>query len=369
MLSLLDVHTTGSSATRSDPVAAGLPAQPVATPGTTGPPFFVVGADRSGTTMLRLILNRHPELAIPPESHFLVPLLAALPLRTKLTADQLKCAADIITRCPSFSTWRTTTQELGETFCRQGEPTLATLVDAAFRLEIAVTGKLQWGDKTPAYAGLIEPLHELFPHARFVHIVRDGRDVSISLRKRQWHGWTEYQRARYWSSVVLAADAAGHRIGSDRYMRVAYEDLVLSCESTVRRLCDFLRIEFHPVMIAFHEDASQHIADFERRSGIHEKLTRPPRPSDVGRWRQESSAVRVWLFEAIAGGALEQVGIARRYRGAARWLGAITGAPYRAVGGSVACVQRLFEHLPKPIRDHLRSNRLFRRLKQATNRC
>jgi hypothetical protein len=319
--------------------------------------------------MLRLILNRHPELAIPPESHFLVPLLTALPLRSKLTSDQVQWTTDTIIQSRGFSTWQTPAQALAETLQRQSEPTLATLVDAAFRLEIAATGKPCWGDKTPDYAVLVPRLNELFPRTRFVHIVRDGRDVSLSLRKRQWRGWTEYQRARYWAHVVQAADAAGRQIGTERYLRIAYEDLVLSCEPTVRRLCDFLCIPFDPAMLAFHEDAMRHIADFEQYAGIHEKLVRPPRSCDVGRWRRESSALRVWLFEAVAGRTLEQVGIGRRYKGHARWLGTVAAAPYRMIGGAIARLQRWFERLPESAQDRLRNNRVLRRVKQASCRC
>jgi hypothetical protein len=329
------------------------------------PPFFIVGADRSGTTMLRLMLNRHPELAIPPESHFLIPLLQAFPVDRSLSPEQARHAVSVITRHPRFATWKTTAEVLEEELTSLDTATLGSLIDTAFRLEIAATGKRRWGDKTPGYARAIADLGRLFPEAVFIHVVRDGRDVSLSLRERTWHGWTEYQRACYWADTVRTAESLGRRLGPSRYLTVQYRDLVLDPEWSVREVCKFLQVDFTDAMIGFYEDAFEHLADFERTSGIHAKLGRQPRASDVDRWKNESSSWRIFLFEAVAGPALDQLGFARGC--GRRWAcaAALLRMFYIPLARGVECLRLAFGILPARIQSRCRSNPVLRALKRS----
>ncbi len=333
------------------------------------PPFFVVGCSRSGTTMLRLILNRHPDLAIPPESHFLVPLLDTYPADSLLSPAEVAAVVRAIVEHPRFAAWHTTADELAAACESQSVPTLATLIDTVFRLEIGVTGKPRWGDKTPEYCSHLGRLHQLFPAASFIHIVRDGRDVSNSLRDRTWYGWTELQRARHWTRTVRDAESAGRRIGSAQYLRVSYEDLVLSPESTIRSVCDFLHVDVHPSMLAFYEDAARHVAENIEPGGHHQKLRRPPQPSDVHRWRRESSLLRIMLFESIAGRMMDQLGMKRKFRGLLRPIGLLAAGLYYPIGGAVAAMQRMYESMPQGIQRSWRQNHLLRNVKRAISRC
>lgn len=332
-------------------------------------PFFVVGAARSGSTMLRLMLNRHPMLAVPPESHFLIPLLQTLPCKCALNPEQVQQAAMIITKHPRFSAWCTPAEKLTEAFLKHPDPTLGALVDTTYRLEIRPTGKSCWGDKTPQYASIIDSIDSLFPRARFIHIVRDGRDTSLSLRNVRWYGWIEYERAQYWKRTVRTVESVGARIGPSRYTHVFYEDLVLSPEATLQGLCNFLEIPMHESMLSFHEDALDHISEEQRNSGDHRKVARPPRQTDVARWRRESSWFSVLLFEAIAGKALGREGYNRRFTGSLSCLTAVAWAVYSPIGASVAMVHRLFDSLPDSTQSFFRNNRVLRRLKRSVIRC
>ncbi len=332
-------------------------------------PFFVVGASRSGTTMLRLMLNRHPALAIPPESHFVIPLLQKLPTAGVLTTAQVKKAARIITGNSRFVSWNATAEELSSAFLNYPDPTLDKLIDTAFRIEITQSGKPRWGDKTPAYASIISELHELFPEARFIHITRDGRDVSNSLRKVAWFGWTEYERARHWARTVMTAEAGGKRVGPSRYIRVSYEDLVLNPKPSLERLCCFLGIPMHDSMPSFYEDALDHIAEPERRSGNHMKVGRKPQKTDIARWRRESALLRVLLFEAIAGRAMDHLKIDRHFRGASRCLAAVVCFVYTPIGSTISGIHQIFEMLPTSMKSFFRTQSILRWVKQTVIRC
>ena len=279
-------------------------------------PFFVLGAARSGTTLLRLMLNRHPRLAIPPESHFLIPLLRELPVDRLLSPAEIRRTAEIIIRHPRFATWHVPANVLVESFGRKERSYLRELIDWCFRLEISRSGKPRWGDKTPRYYECWEQVVSLFPEAKLIHLIRDGRDVSASLRRVGWHGRTEFERAQYWSSRVSMAHQALRRLGPETCMIVRYEDLVLNSEPVLKDICMFLEEEFAPTMLRFFEDAEEHVPDFD--GPVHPKINRPPAKGDVQRWRRESTWLRVLLFESIAGRALDQARYRRMFGGPCR---------------------------------------------------
>lgn len=290
-------------------------------------PFFLLGAARSGTTLLRLMLNRHPRLSIPPESHFLLPVLAEIPAGRDLTPQEVRRAADLIVRHPRFRTWHVRADVLRAEINRLGPTRLARLVDRVYRLEIARSGKPRWGDKTPAYSPVWDRLAALFPQALFLHLIRDGRDVSASLARVGWHGRNEYERARYWASRVEMAHDCLRRLGPERCRLVRYENLVRGPQATLQEICGFLGEDFDPGMLRFHEDAFAHVSDFD--GPVHTELGRQPRESDAERWRAEGMRLRILLFESVAGPAMDLVPNPRRFGGLWRGIVPLVGLVYR----------------------------------------
>lgn len=272
------------------------------TRGSDNTPFFVLGAARSGTTMLRLMLNRHSRLAIPFESHFLRQIFAEMPSDRPLEAHEADRMADLVIGEKNFRTWHLDATRVRQELVRLAPSPLAVLVDALFHMEIAESEKPRWGDKTPLYYVCWQQLMGLFPGSKLVHIIRDGRDVSLSLKKVGWHGPTGYHRACYWQQRVEMAHAAARELGSERNLIIRYEDLVLETRATLGTVCDFLGETYEPKMLYFFEDASEHISDID--GNVHGKLERAPRPKDVGRWRREMSLGCQIQFEAVAGNRL-----------------------------------------------------------------
>ena len=190
-------------------------------------PFFVLGAARSGTTMLRLMLNRHSRLAIPFESHFLRQIFAEMPVHRPLDVNEAQRVADLVIGEKNFQTWHLEPSLVQKELRRVAPAPLAKLVDVLFSLEIAESGKPRWGDKTPMYYACWRELMGLYPTSKLVHIIRDGRDVSVSLKKVGWHGPSESDRARYWHERVAMAHAAAKELGPERNLIIRYEDLVM----------------------------------------------------------------------------------------------------------------------------------------------
>ena len=275
-----------------------------------GPPFFVVGSDRSGSTMLRLMLNEHSRLHVPRESHFLRDLMDRLPLSSPLDEGALFVAPRMISEHPRWKDWEISGHELREAIMSLSEPTLGELIGRVFQISCRRAKKSRWGDKTPPYVKEISRLHRVFPGAKFVHIIRDARDVCLSQRRAWHHTW--HHSAELWSQMVRAGIEQGRSIGRDSYLEVAYEDLVRHSGPTLRRICAFLDEEYEPRMLEFHRAAALNIAPWEKH--LHAKTVRPPQESDAFRWRREMSWIQVALVEAAAGPTMDLVGQQRLYR-------------------------------------------------------
>lgn len=266
---------------------------------------FVVGNARSGTTLLRAMLDSHPELAIPWESYFITHLRPRRSHYERPGGFDVELFVRDILLTP-FQFWSIGPDEVRE-FLQEARPTdYADAVRAIFRLNARREGKARWGDKTPQYVLEVEWLAGLLPESSFVHIVRDGRDVALSLREVSWGPKTFEKSVLGWQAAVTTARAAGRRLGSSRYLEVRYEDLVDRPEQTLGVVCEFLHLDFDQGMLRYHERASTVLRD-EPSKEFHQNLFRAPTP-DLRNWRTSMSRVDLDEFERLAGGALEAFG-------------------------------------------------------------
>lgn len=279
------------------------------------PVTFIVGAMRSGTTLMRLILARHSTLAIPPESHFLARLFRRFSPGDVLAGETLDEAVSIVSDNPEWRRdWQGDPDALRARATAAAPLGLPAFIDLVFRLQIEPTGKARWGDKTPAYLFQVPRLRACFPHARFVAMVRDPRDAYLSLVGRGWVGTSTWQIGNY----LLRCDRLVDELASDGHGDVCvvrYEDLVADTETTLHRVCRFLDLEYEPAMRDFHVDAEQKVQPWELESGVHQKLLRPMRTDDLGRWRHELARTESCEVEAVARPAIERFGYPLTLRG------------------------------------------------------
>jgi hypothetical protein len=294
-----------------------------------GAPVIVLGVRRSGTTLLRVMLDRHPQLAVPDESYF-VPQLAR---RHRSPVDPASFVDDL-RRLPTLVEWGLSPDAVAERL----RPGLTTgeAIAAVFAAYAAARGKPRWGDKTPLYMQHLPLLERVFPDAVYVHLLRDGRDAAVSFLAVRPGIMTEgfgHPRdaagfACQWATEVRAAQALGERVGPSRSLEVRYETLVARPEDELRRICAFAGLEYDAGMLGYVGNTASARKEHQRR------LNEPPRVG-VRDFRTEMSDADREAFEAVAGDLLALLGyeVETEGHGAAR-LAAYRAktAAWRAVG-------------------------------------
>jgi Sulfotransferase family len=286
--------------------------------GVRQPPFavpFICGATRSGTTLLRLMLDSHPELAIPGESHFIVPMIKATWRRAR-SADEL---ADLIVASERWGDFHLDEAEVRARLRAVDPLNCADAVREFFRLYAERHGKERWGDKTPGYVRSMRLIQKVLPEARFIHIIRDGRDVALSLVPRSWGPSTIEEAADNWRRRIEVARRQQPHLR--HYLEVHYEDLVTDTEAVLRQVAAFCELDFDPTMLRYHERAAERLAEkardlqkpwgtitAESRIESHALAERPPQPDRVARWRTEMPDEDRRAYEEIAGEALVATG-------------------------------------------------------------
>jgi Sulfotransferase family len=268
-------------------------------------PIFVIGAARSGTTLLRIMLSSHPRIYIPPESDFIPRLYLGRP-RAPMKRDRAERDMQIILRNHRFlREWRGELPESAAFVASLPELTPAALLDALYRAYAAQHGAARWGDKSPVYTNHVPLLADLFTSAQFVHLIRDGRDAALStLAAYPDRFYVDmYFAAQSWQKRVQAARRAGATLSAARYTEVHYEDLTTDPKAVLRQLCDFLGEEYAPAMSQPHELARELL----RPRGRHAPVREPVHPNSGG-WRSRMPAADVRLFHVVASDLLADLG-------------------------------------------------------------
>jgi hypothetical protein len=270
------------------------------------PPIFVLGFPRSGTTLLSLMLDSHSQIAIPYESNFIVPYFKErYGLRSLASTDErAKLVNDALSE-PFVKKWdkAVAPEDVDLAKCLD----LPSTVDQIYTAYARFSGKTIWGDKTPGYTEYVYVLHKMFRSARYVHIVRDGRDVALSLKDKDWGPDSFIGALREWNRVVGGARQMLFMLPEDRAIEVRFEDLVEEPENQMRRITDFLQVPFEPEMLhAYRERAPHKVGEFI--NDIHVHLREPPSRSQAYKWRKKLSLSEQAIAHDVAGKLLTELG-------------------------------------------------------------
>lgn len=272
-------------------------------------PVFIVGAPRSGTTMLQYRLRNLPRISLPTgESHFFIPLYRNQARFGDLSrVENIRAVLDAMhAQSRDFLEtdlhgMRFDAASLAAELHAQGRHTMPAIVGGLFEKNARGEGKARWGDKTPYYVMHMQKLLEWFPNARFVHLIRDGRDVALSLfgRRHDFGVYNAYFAAEYWESYIEKGRAQARGLPSDQYLELRYEGLLAQPEETMRTLCAFLGEDYSPEMF----DVAP-VDDPGKTPLVH----KPLRADNAGKWRVEMTRAQIRAFESVAGNTLRELG-------------------------------------------------------------
>jgi sulfotransferase family protein len=303
------------------PSATGVPA-PAAATRCHAPLPVVVGCPRSGTSLLAVMLDSHPEVAVPPETAFLGPVAWLHGSSEDIRHDFF--AAVTADRIP-LSNW----SDFGldkDAFWRRLEAIEPFTVSAGLRAFYAMyaegEGKARYGDKTPGYVFLMPPIAALLPEAHFIHVIRDPGDTVLSWRKTWFAPSQDFRTlGEMWAQHVGAGRRASTLVR--RYLEVRFEDLVHHPERELRRVCEYLSLGWDPRMLDYRERGAARLERLqgrprargplvarEERTRIHANLTRPPDTDRLQVWRREMTAAERSVLEDAAGPLVRELGYA-----------------------------------------------------------
>ena len=279
------------------------------------PYVFIVGCPRSGTTLLQRMVNAHPEIAITPESHWIPRLCAKGWALTPEGAVKPKLIRRLLAH-PKFGRLKITREELTR-LTESGKPTsYADLVSRIFDLYGAKHRKPLVGDKTPDYVRSIGTLHALWPSARFVHVIRDGRNVALSMmdwpkfrpKPGDFVAWQQDRvatAALWWELNVRLGRQVGKSLGTELYCEVRYESLVACPEEESAALCGFLGVPYSDAMLRFYQSPA------ESDPGLDGRRAQLPVTAGLRNWSAQLPRRDNERFEAAAGTLLDELGYAR----------------------------------------------------------
>jgi hypothetical protein len=271
------------------------------------PPFlFLVGSGRSGTTLLQAMLDSHPDLAIPAETGGFILRLCEDPPLTDTGFLNIERFLDRLLQDERFQLWGLDAAALRDTLYETSPQTVPQGFRLIYRFYAGVYDKCRYGDKTPNHVLKMLDLAFYFPESRFVHMIRDGRDVALALQDVPFGPDTPEGRAEYWATRVIAGRTAGQVLGTDRYLEVRYEELLGDPSAVLHRIVSFVDLPDSPAMLEYREAVLRQLR-MSPRPEEDQSLLQPLNPK-LRDWRTQMSAAEREAIEGVAGDLLDDLG-------------------------------------------------------------
>ncbi|MEM7231068.1 MAG: sulfotransferase [Planctomycetota bacterium] len=271
--------------------------------------ILLLSSERSGSNLLRLMLDVHSEVSAPPAPHIAKTLG---PFRSHYGAlEDLENRRSLVGDMTTLVTVHPNPWPKLELDPNSVDPNFWCALDAVYSARATSEGKSSWFAKENNLFDYAYPIDHALDDVRFVYLVRDGRDVACSMRKMPGANTSTWLLAEQWADeqrkcLNVLTDLP------DRCHLVRYEDLVESPEETLRSLCEFLGLEFEDGMLSYHKtDAAQSTAE---KSQFWSNLSRPVIANNCGKYRSEMNEKDLSTYESIAGHLLNALGYSSEER-------------------------------------------------------
>jgi hypothetical protein len=276
--------------------------------------IFMVGEQRSGSNLLRVMLGQADEIAAPHPPHILQRMMPLLPLYGNLDDnDTFRMLVDDVCRLVELNpvAWENiATFDRDEVIRRCREHSLVAVYGAVMDLYAEANGKSKWLCKSMTNIKYAKDLDAYFGAPKYIYLYRDGRDVTLSFTKAVIGDKHPYYIAQKWAELqrlCLSQQAHAPR----RLFGVCYEELTADPEAVLRRLCRFLGVNYKDSMLSAHMSAEANRT--AQSSSLWENLTRPIIRNNSKKFLQELCEDDIRIIESLAGDCLDALGYERVY--------------------------------------------------------
>ncbi|MDZ7743375.1 MAG: sulfotransferase [Bacteroidota bacterium] len=290
------------------------------------PFFFIIGRPRSGTTLLRLLIEAHPHVIIPPESPVILSLYKKYEGKKVWQKEDLEDLIEDLYRQQYFEAWLIKKEVLRKRLIKlTGEISFLEIIRELYQAYPSMFPKenIQLiGDKNPVYALYIKRIHKLFPDSKFIYISRDYRDNYLSLIRVNFeiplvplvvYRWKfAYRQFRKLEKEHPA-----------RFYFIRYEDLASNPETVIKKVYDFLGLDFRQEVFDFYkkkEEMQKAYGHSEELMDIHRSLLNPINTGRINTWKKKMSEKQIRMADLVAGKTADECGYERKYKGFDLWL-------------------------------------------------
>jgi hypothetical protein len=272
----------------------------------------MIGTQRSGSNLLRLMLNQIPTLAAPHPPHILQRLMPLLPIYGDLAnSDRFKQLVDDVCQLVELNPvpWENVILDRNNIFDRCRENSLVAVFSVVYDTLAQAWGADTWCCKSLANVHYVPQISSYLPDCKYIYIYRDGRDVAVSFKKAVVGQKHFYHIAQEWAKDQRAALRVRERLSSKQVLSLSYESLTQDTEMSLQNLCQFLEVEYDPAMLNFYE--SKEAASTASASSLWVNVSKPVMSGNSRKFLTQAPAEEVKIFELVAGDVLDTLGYER----------------------------------------------------------
>ena len=299
--------TSVGAATLAGPVDHSARSHGTITSGASARPIFLFGMERSGTTLLSMMVGAHRQIAVPlATTGMWIEFAERLKHFNNLASyADLQHLIDEVLAHERIALWDAALER--DSLLQDLPLGDYGAVVARFHSEYArAKGKPFWANIDIATLDAMDLVNSWFPDCLFVHIVRDGRDVALSHQTMPYGAGNIAECARAWCDRTMTNLKMGRVLGPQRYLSIRFEDLVLDTEASLRTICEFLAVSFDPSMLRHGDMVDEKIP--ENRRWLWPSIAGAPEASKASQWRHKMTRSQRIVFERFANRALKAWG-------------------------------------------------------------
>lgn len=277
-------------------------------------PILMIGTQRSGSNLLRLMLNQLPGIAAPHPPHILQRMMPLLAKYGDLSQDKnFAVLVDDVCRLVELNPvpWEGVVLDRADVARRCRARSLVAVFGAVYDVLAETQGAQTWLCKSMQNVMYLPQIDAYYPDAKYLYLFRDGRDVAVSFRKAVVGEKHYYHIANEWATAQRLAIKQRSITPPERFINVTYEELTSRTEDTMRRLCAFLGVTYSPSMLEYHK--SEEARRAAESSALWGNVVKPVMSDNTRKFLREASEEDISIFESVAGDVLDALGYERIY--------------------------------------------------------